>query len=164
MSINLQQPQPYDLVSDLLRISGVAGGAFEANYEFEITEGHDVVEGNFMSGDGVGGHGQFQTEADLTGAGWAATTASLTVFHSSPKDGSRLDEVVVPILLGRTILDGYTVYNEYEVQPGDTLWAIAAAQLGAGTAYPILVAANVHTIPDPDSISVGQIIRIPRAV
>lgn len=163
MTINVQQPQPYDLVGNPIRISGVAGGAFEANYEYEITEGHDYVAGHFMAGDGVGGHAQFQTEVDLTGAGWAFVSATLSVFHSSPDDGRRLDEVVVPILLGTVILEGYTVYDEYVVKSGDTLWSIAAARLGGGSNYPLIVGANEHTIPDPDIISVGQIIRIPRA-
>ena len=162
MSIAVQQPQPYDLVSDNVRIAGMAGGAFEANYEYEITEGHDYVAGHFMAGDGVGGHGQFQTEADVSGAAFTRSLAYVHVFHSSARDGSRIDEVVVPVLIGSQIVPGYTVYNEYTVRPGDTLWSIAAAQLGSGSDYPLLVAANVHTIPDPDVISPGQIIRIPR--
>lgn len=163
MSIIVQQPQPYDLVGEEVRIAGLAGGAFEATFEWEITEGHDFAAGHFMAGDGVGGHAQFQTVADLRGSGWAFHSARLSVFHSSARDGSRLDEVVVPILLGAVILEGYTVYDEYVVRAGDTLWSIAAARLGGGANYPLIVGANEHTIPDPDAISVGQIIRIPRS-
>ncbi|MGB3185618.1 MAG: Gmad2 immunoglobulin-like domain-containing protein [Ornithinimicrobium sp.] len=65
MSISVQQPQPFDLVSDTIRISGMAGEAFEANYNYEVTDGHDSVTGYFMAGDGVGGHGQFQIEVDV---------------------------------------------------------------------------------------------------
>jgi len=59
MSINVQQPQPYDIVSHSIQIAGIAGGAFEASFSYRISEGHDEVEGHFMAGDGVGGHGQF---------------------------------------------------------------------------------------------------------
>ena len=39
MGIHVQQPQPYDIVSNTIQIAGIAGGAFEANYEFRISEG-----------------------------------------------------------------------------------------------------------------------------
>ncbi|MGC1209146.1 MAG: Gmad2 immunoglobulin-like domain-containing protein [Ornithinimicrobium sp.] len=161
MPITVQQPQPFDLITDVIQIAGIAGGAFEANYKYEITEGHDVVAGNFMAGDGVGGHGQFQIEVDVSGASFTLPRVFVHVFHQSPADGGRVDEVVTPVLLGSQILPGFTTYGEYVVQPGDTLWSIAAARLGSGSDFPLLVAANVHTIPDPDAISVGQVIRIP---
>lgn len=162
MSIDVQQPRPYDLVADTIQIAGTAGGAFEANYEYEITEGHDHVSGHFMAGDGVGGHGQFQVAVETSGAGFTLPSATLHVFHSSARDGSRLDEIVVPIVLGSQIVPGYTVYDEYVVQSGDTLWAIADRAFGDGAQYPRLVAANPHTITDPDHIDVGQVVRIPR--
>lgn len=163
MSISVQQPQPYDLVSDTILISGLAGEAFEANYEYEITEGHDSVAGHFMAGDGVGGHGQFQIAVDVSAATFTLSRVFVHMFHSPPVDGSgREDEVIVPVLLGNQIVPGYSVYDEYVVKTGDTLWSIAADRLGSGADYPVLVAANVHTIPDPDAISVGQVIRVPR--
>ncbi len=164
MSITVQQPQPYDLVGDVIRVAGIAGEAFEANYEFEITEGHDSVSGNFMAGDGVGGHGQFQIDVDVSGASFTLPRVFVHVFHQPAiDDGGREDEVVIPVLLGSQIVPGFNVYDEYVVKSGDTLWSIAADRLGSGSDFPQVVAANVHTIPDPDVISVGQIIRIPRA-
>jgi nucleoid-associated protein YgaU len=41
MSIDVQQPRSYDLVTDQIQIAGVAGGAFEASFNFRIHEGHD---------------------------------------------------------------------------------------------------------------------------
>ncbi len=164
MSITVQQPQPIDLVSDVIRVAGVAGEAFEANYEFEITEGHDSVAGYCVAGDGVGGHGQFQFDVDVSGAAFIAPRVFVHVFHRPPiEGGGREDEVVIPVLLGSQILPGYQVYDEYVVQSGETLWSIAADRLGAGSDFPLLVAANAHTIADADVISVGQIIRIPRS-
>ncbi|MGB7424477.1 MAG: Gmad2 immunoglobulin-like domain-containing protein [Ornithinimicrobium sp.] len=162
MSLSVQQPQPYDLISDVILIAGIAGGAFEANYEFEITEGHDSVSGHFMAGDGIGGHAQFQLEVDVSAARFTLSRVFVHVFHQPPTDdGGRADEVVIPVVLGSQILPGFIGYGEYVVQPGDTLWSIAADRLGSGSNFPLLVAANVHTIPDPDVISVGQVIRIP---
>lgn len=163
MSISVQQPQPYDLVTDEVQVAGTAGGAFEATLGFEITQGKRRVTGSFMAGDGTGGHGQFQFTTDVSGAGFTQSKAFVRVFvESMQQDGDRFDEVVVPVLLGAQIVPGYTVYDEYVVQRGDTLSRIAAEHLGAAADYPILVAANEPTIPNPNVISVGQIIRIPR--
>lgn len=49
--------------------------------------------------------------------------------------------------------------RRYTVQPGDTLWAIAASQLGDGARYGEIAAAN--GIGNPDSIQAGQSLLIP---
>ena len=49
----------------------------------------------------------------------------------------------------------------YEIKKGDTLWAIAERNLGAGNRYPELFEANREVIKDPDLIYPGQMIRIP---
>lgn len=115
MSIEIQQPQPHEIIGDTLLIAGVAGGAFEANYNYVLSEGHDEVTGYFMAGDGVGGHGQFQTSVQLSGASFTHIVAYLEVFHTSPKDGARLDHVVIPVILGGRIVPGYTTYLEHVV-------------------------------------------------
>jgi nucleoid-associated protein YgaU len=162
MSLTVQQPQPYDIVGDTVLVAGVAGGAFEASFAYEVGDGHDEVSGSFLAGDGVGGHAQFQVQVDTSGASFHHSLGFVRVFHTSAKDGSVLDEVIVPVVIGSEIIPGYTVYDEYVVQAGDTLWGIAAARLGSGSAYPKLVAANPHTITDPNVIHVGDVVRIPR--
>ena len=88
MSIKVQQPQPYDIVSNTIMIAGTAGGAFEANFNYRISEGHDEVVGHFMAGDGTGGHGQFQVAADVSAAAFKHIVAYIEVFHESAKDDS----------------------------------------------------------------------------
>ena len=46
----------------------------------------------------------------------------------------------------------------YTVQAGDTLWKIAAQELGDGNRYPEIVALN--NIANPSAISVGQVLRL----
>ncbi len=162
MSLTIQQPQPHDLVSDTVLVAGVAGGAFEASFAYEIGEGHDEVSGSFMSGDGAGGHGQFQVEVDVSGASFTQSLGFVRVFTTSARDGSVLDEVIVPVVFGSRIVPGYTVYDEYVVTSGDTLSAIAATHLGSAAAFPKLVEANPHTITNPNLIHPGDVIRIPR--
>lgn len=163
MSIDVQQPRPYDLVSNSIQIAGVAGGAFEANFSYRIHEGHDEVTGFFMAGDGIGGHGQFQLTVDVAGAAFQLDRLFVEVFHVSPKDGAELDTVVVPVVLAPKIVPGYTTYLEHVVQSGETLWAIAHQHYGSGNLYHRLVSANPHTITNPNVIHPGDIVRVPRA-
>jgi nucleoid-associated protein YgaU len=162
MAVNVQQPQPYDLVSDQIQIGGVAGGAFEANFNYRIHEGHDERTGSFLAGDGSGGHGQFQLTVNVSGAAFTLVQIFVEVFHISPNDGSERDKVVVPVLLGRIIVPGYRVYLEHVVAPGESLWAISTKYYGSGNYYHRLVAANPQ-IPNPNVIHPGDIIRVPMA-
>lgn len=162
MTINIQQPQPYDIVGNSIQIAGTAGGAFEAGYNFVVTEGHDEVRGHFMAGDGVGGHGQFQLTADVSAASFSHVIAYVEVFHTSAKDGSPLDRVVIPVVLGPRIVTGYTTYLEHVVSAGDTLWGIARQHYGDGNLYHRLIAAN-PAISNPNVIRPGEVIRVPRA-
>jgi nucleoid-associated protein YgaU len=163
MSIDVQQPRPYDLVSDQIQIGGMAGGAFEANFNYRIHEGHDEVVGSFMAGDGIGGHGQFQLTVDVSGAAFTLEKIFIEVFHTSPADGTELDKVIIQVLLGRIILPGYRNYLEHVVAPGETLWGISTKYYGAGNLYYRLVAANPQTISDPNVIHPGDVIRVPQA-
>jgi nucleoid-associated protein YgaU len=48
------------------------------------------------------------------------------------------------------------------VKEGDTLWGIAERELGSGTRYTEIFAANREVIEDPDLIFPGQKIRLPK--
>lgn len=163
MSIEVQQPQPYDIVGDTVMIAGLAGEAFEANFNYRITEGHDAVAGHFLAGDPVGGHGQFQVAADVSAAAFTQYTAFVEVFHVSAKDGSELDRQVVPVILGRLIVPGYTSYLEHVVQSGETLWGIAQTHYGDGGRYHRLLHANPG-ISNPNLIHPADVLRVPRAL
>ena len=149
-------------MSNVIQIAGVAGGAFEANFNYRVTEGHDEVTGSFMAGDGAGGHGQFQLTVDVSSASFQLDRVFVEVFHTSPNDGAELDKVVVPAVLGPKIIPGYLNYLEHVVQSGETLWGIATQYYGSGNLYYRLVAANPQTIPNPNLIHVGDIVRVPR--
>ncbi|WP_022925937.1 LysM peptidoglycan-binding domain-containing protein [Serinicoccus marinus] len=163
MSIRIQQPQQYDLVSDTLLVAGTAGGAFEATFNYRVSEGHDEVVGHFSAGDGVGGHGQFQVEVDLSGAAFTRPLLTVEVFWPSPRDGDgEMHTQTVQVVHGPQVVPGYAVYQEHTVVAGDTLWGIADHYYGDGSLYHRLVTANPGTITDPDVISVGQVVRVPR--
>lgn len=163
MSIQIQQPNAFDLVGNQVQVAGVAGEAFEAQFTYRIHEGHDEVVGGFMAGDGVGGHGQFQITVDVSGAAFQLDRVFIEVFHESANDGAELDKVIVPAILGDKIVPGYTGYRLRQVQAGETLWGIASDEYGNGNLYHRLVAANPTTITNPNQLSVGQVIRVPSA-
>ena len=75
---------------------------------------------------------------------------------------TELDKVIVPAILGAKIVPGYQNYLEHVVQAGETLWGIATQHYGSGNLYYRLVAANPHTIPNPNLIHPGDIVRVPR--
>ena len=68
----------------------------------------------------------------------------------------------MPVILGAKIVPGYVNYLEHVVQSGETLWGISTAHYGSGNLYYRLVAANPHTIPNPNLIHPGDIVRVPR--
>ncbi|MTE14212.1 Gmad2 immunoglobulin-like domain-containing protein [Nocardia aurantiaca] len=162
MSIDVQQPRPYEIVGTRIQIAGTAGGAFEANFTYRLHEGHDEVMDSFPAGDGVGGHSQFQIVVDVSGAAFILDRILVEVFHTSHKDGAELDKVVVPVVFGPKIVPGYRVYLEHTVVSSETLWSIAARYYGSGNLYHRLVAANPVTITDPNRIAPGQIVRVPQ--
>ncbi|QFZ20237.1 Gmad2 immunoglobulin-like domain-containing protein [Saccharothrix syringae] len=162
MTIDVQQPRTYDLVDNTVRVAGVAGGAFEANFNYRVHEGHDEVVGSFLAGDGAGGHGQFQVAVDVSGAAFVRDRLFVEVYHVSPRDGTELDKVVVPVVFGPKIVPGYYSYLEHVVAAGETLWAIATRYYGSGNLYHRLVAANPGTISNPNVIHPGDVIRVPQ--
>lgn len=162
MTIYLEQPRTYDLVGNVIQVAGVAGGAFEANFNYRVHEGHDEVTGSFLAGDGGGGHSQFQITVDVTGASFMLDRLFVDLFHVSAKDGSELDKVVVPVVFGPKIVPGYRTYLEHVVVAGETLWGIAAKYYGNGNLYHRLVAANPATITNPNVIHPGDLIRVPQ--
>lgn len=115
-----------------------------------------------MAGDGVGGHGQFQITVDVSKAAFTHVVAYVEVFHTSPKDGSVRDLVVIPVILGARIVPRYITYVEHVVKSGETLWGIAQQYYGNGNLYHRLLTAN-PSITNPNLIRVGDVIRVPRA-
>ena len=69
------------------------------------------------------------------------------------------DEVTGFFTVG--IQPNYVGYREHVVDPGDTLWSIAASHYGNGRQFPLIVRANPDQISDPDLIFPGQVLRIP---
>lgn len=160
MSIRMDQPQSFDLVGSPLMIAGIGMG-FEATINYRVHDGHDEVTGFITVGGGTGEHAQFQVKANLAGAAFQLDRLFVEVFVISAADGSELDKVSRPVLLGTRMVKGsYIGYREHVVKRGDTLSKIAEDNLGSPD-FRRLVRANAHVINDPNLIFPGQLIRIP---
>ena len=160
MTNRIDQPREFDIVGDPILVGGF-GSAFEATLSYRVHEGHDEVTGFFNAGGGTGEHGQFQIQIDVSGAAFTLDRVFVEVFERSAEDGSEINKAVVPVILGTRIVHGYIGYREHTVQSGDTLWAIAQANYGNGSDYPLIVRANPNQITDPDLIHPGQVLKIP---
>lgn len=160
MALRMDQPRRFDLVGDPLMIAGIGTG-FEATFGYRVHEGHDERMGSVMAGGGTGEHGQFQVQVDLAGAAFTLDRLFVEIFEVSAADGSEINKIIRPVLLGTRMVRGdYIGYREHVVSPGDTLSGIARAELGRPD-FQRLVRANAHEIDDPDLIFPGQVIRVP---
>jgi Immunoglobulin-like domain of bacterial spore germination/LysM domain len=160
MTNRIDQPRAFDVVGNPILVGGVGTG-FEATLNYRVHEGHDEVTGFFNVGGGTGEHGQFQLQVDFSGAAFTLDRVFVEIFETSAQDGSEINKVIVPVILGPRIVPNYIGYREHVVQPGDTLWAIAQANYGNGNQFPLIVRANPTQITDPDLIVVGQVLKIP---
>ncbi len=157
VTLDIQQPQPFDLVGSEILIAGNATG-FEGTLSVRVTEGHDEFTGTLS----VGSLGLRQFQGSITIPDTNAFKLT-RVFLSIADDGATEDgpSVLIPVLFGPLILPGYGGWQPYTVQSGDTLTSIAQAQYGDPDFQPILHA-NQHVVTNPDLIFPGQVLRIPR--
>ena len=160
MTIRIDQPRAFDLVGNPILVGGIGTG-FEATLNYRVHEGHDEVTGFFTVGGGTGEHGQYQLQIDVAGAAFTLDRVFVEVLELSAADGSEINKVIVPVILGPRIVSNYIGYREHLVRRGDTLWAIAEVHYGNGSEFLKIVRANPNQISDPDLIFPGQLLKIP---
>jgi LysM repeat protein len=160
MTNRIDQPRQNDLVDNPILVGGIGTG-FEATLNFRVHDGHDEVTGFFNVGGGTGEHAQFQLQIDVSGASFTLDRVFVEVFEQSAEDGSEINKVIVPVILGNRIVPNYFGFREHLVRSGDTLSAIAQANYGDASLFPRIFRANTHLINDPDLIFPGQVLRVP---
>ncbi len=161
MNIEIQQPQPFDLVGETILIAGNAV-AFEAHLTVTVSDGHDEVTGAATAG-GTSIR-QFQSSISIP-SDTAFTLNRLFVTladDSGGGDGVPNPTAMVPVLYGPMILPGYTGFWYHEVKSGDTLSKLANHYYSNSTLWRPIHQANQHIVTNPDIIFPGQKLRIPR--
>lgn len=157
--ISVRQPQPHDIVDDPVAVCGIGSG-FEGQFAARVRDGNgtELVLSN-VSGPGTV---LFNYHTTLSLPGIPSTTrGTLEVFEFSAKDGSEINKQVVPIIFGRALVDPYIGFQQYTVQTGDNLSAIAQQFYGDSTLYPRIFEANTDQLTNPNLIFPGQVLRIP---
>lgn len=157
VTLDIQQPQPYDLVDSTILISGMAA-AFEGTLSVRLSEGHDEHVTHIQ----VGSMGlkQFQDSVEVP-ADKAFKLPRLMLTLADDTGNENGPSVTMPILYGPLILPGYTGWQPYTVKSGDTLIGIARQMYGTPDYGPIF-AANQDILDDVNEIFAGQVLRIPR--
>jgi len=157
VTLDIQQPQPFDLVGSTILIAGNAT-AFEGTLSIRVSEGHD----EYTSFTQVGALGlrQFQASIEIPADNsFQLNRLFLTLADDTGNENG--PSVVIPVLFGPKILAGYAGWQPYTVKPGDTLTKIAQDQYGTSVYQPIFEA-NRHILSDPNVIFPGQVLRVPR--
>jgi len=156
-TLDIQQPQPFDLVDHTILIAGNAV-AFEGTLTITVGEGHD----EYSSFTQVGGLALRQFQGSITIPDNNAFKLNRLLLRLADDTGNEDGPAVfIPILFGPLILPGYGGYRPYTVKPGDNLTKIARAEYGNDDFKPIFQA-NQQIINDPNLIFPGQVLRIPR--
>lgn len=160
--ISVRQPRPHDIVDDPVGVCGVGTG-FEGVISARVRAGNgqQLAERSIQVG-GTGIWDNFQVHIDLPGDPPTAR-GTLEVFEEA-QDGSghELGKVVVPIVFGTNLIDGYVGFAQYTVESGDTLSGIAQKFYGDADKFRIIFQANRYQIDDPDLIFPGQVLRVPQ--
>jgi len=161
MNIEIQQPQPFDLVGRTILIAGNAVG-FESHLSITVSEGHDEFVGSATAGSTS--IRQFQGSITLPpDPAFQLNRLFVTVADDSGGgDGAPIPSVTVPVLYGPMILPGYTGYYQHVVVSGDTLSALAGRYYGDASKWGPIQQANQQIVPNPNLIFPGQVLRIPR--
>ena len=92
-SVLVESPLPFEEVTSPITATGTAN-TFEANFQYELQDAdRNVVDENFVTAtSGTGTRGTFEfTTAEVY------DVAALVVFESSAEDGSRMNEVEIPL-------------------------------------------------------------------
>ena len=97
-AILVESPLTYEEVTSPIGVTGTAN-TFEANFQYELEDDDGrIVAEDFVtatSGTGTRGTFEFDVSSDLEGE------ATLVVFESSAKDGSRINVAEIPLRLTR---------------------------------------------------------------
>jgi hypothetical protein len=158
--IDVQQPQPFDIVDQRLLVAGVGTG-FEATIGLRVRDGNSApLVRTFVNAGGSGVLGNFQAAVDLPGVP-PTPDGFVDVFDAGGADVPA-DMVVVPVVFGENLVPGYYGFSLRTVVPGDTLSAIAEEAYGDASLFLRLFAANRNQLSDPNRIFAGQQLRIPR--
>jgi len=91
------EPAPNTEVKDKIIVKGLAR-VWEATVQYEFEDGHFILaEGFVTASEGAPGWGEFAIEIGLDDA--VSGSARVVLYEESAKDGSRLNELIIPVIV-----------------------------------------------------------------
>ena len=98
VAFRIYGPVPNSEVKDQIVVRGLAR-VFEATIQYEFEDGHFLFDKGFVTAsDGAPGWGEFEIVLDLDEL--PTGTARVILYEESAKDGSRLHEIHIPVVIG----------------------------------------------------------------
>ncbi|NEO71633.1 Gmad2 immunoglobulin-like domain-containing protein [Moorena sp. SIO3H5] len=159
-SISVRQPLPHDIVDNPIRVCGIATG-FENIIHLRVRDNNGTkLFRHFLT---VGGNGILANFSVGLPLKIVPTTpqGTLEIFSISAANGSKSNQVIVPIVFGNALLLRYFGFYQYTVIPGDTLFSIAQQVYGDGRLSRRILEANRHQINRSHQIYPGLVLRVP---
>ncbi|HEX2118175.1 MAG TPA: Gmad2 immunoglobulin-like domain-containing protein [Acidimicrobiales bacterium] len=158
--IKVQQPEPFDIVDQQVRVAGVGTG-FEATIGLRVRDGESrELARTFVNAGGTGVLGNFQAVVDLPGGVPSTPDGFVEVFDASGADVPA-NMVVVPVVFGEHLVPGYFGFSLRTVVAGDTLSGISQEAYGDVSLFLRIFNANRNQLSDPNLIFPGQRLRVP---
>ncbi|QNO14068.1 GerMN domain-containing protein [Alkalicella caledoniensis] len=98
VAFRIFEPALNSEVKDQIVVRGLAR-VFEATIQYEFEDGHFLFDTGFVTAsEGAPGWGEFEIVIDLDGL--PSGTARVILYEESAKDGSRLHEIQIPVVIG----------------------------------------------------------------
>ncbi|MFA9559151.1 Gmad2 immunoglobulin-like domain-containing protein [Evansella sp. AB-rgal1] len=100
-AFKIYTPAPYSEVTNQVLVRGAAR-VFEATFQYEIEDGHNVLASGYsIATDGAPEWGEFEIVIDFDEKEVTNDSLTLILFEGSPKDGSRINELIVPLKVNK---------------------------------------------------------------
>lgn len=91
------EPAPMAKVRDKIVVKGLAS-IWEATVQYEFEDGHFILDKGFVTAsEGAPGWGEFEITIELDNA--VNGSVRVILYETSAKDGSRLNELIIPVLI-----------------------------------------------------------------
>ncbi|TCK92692.1 sporulation and spore germination protein [Natranaerovirga hydrolytica] len=96
VAFRIYEPAPHTEVTDTIVVRGLAR-VYEATIQYEFEDGHNILDKGFTTAsEGAPGWGEFEITIDIEGE-VANNTGSIILYEESMKDGSRMNELIIPV-------------------------------------------------------------------
>lgn len=94
-AFRIYEPAPYTEVKDRIVVRGLAR-VFEATILYEFEDGHNILDKGFTTAtEGAPGWGEFEIIIEFDEV--ANNSGTIIIYEESAKDGSRINELQIPV-------------------------------------------------------------------